>query len=37
VNEQHPDVIARINDLVARHRADLVGPPSQLEIPLAKD
>jgi arylsulfatase A-like enzyme len=37
VNEQHPDVTARIRELVERHRADLVAPPSQLEIPLPAD
>lgn len=34
VSADHPDVLAEINTLVARHRADLVAPPSQLEIPL---
>ncbi len=34
LNEQHPEVIAQIDALVAEHRRDLQVPPSQLEIPL---
>lgn len=31
VQADHPDVIQRIEEIVQRHRADLVAPPSQLE------
>ena len=34
VSADHPAVLAEINTLVERHCADLVVPPSQLEIPL---
>ncbi|MPZ16990.1 MAG: sulfatase-like hydrolase/transferase [Luteitalea sp.] len=34
-SKDHPGVVAEINQLVERHRADLKAPPSQLEIPLA--
>ena len=35
INEAHPEIIARIDALVAEHRQHLDPPPSQLEIPLA--
>jgi arylsulfatase A len=34
VNEEHPEVLARIAEIVAEHRANLDPPESQLEIPL---
>lgn len=34
VNQDHPDVLAEIETLVAEHRQHLIAPPSQLEIPL---
>lgn len=35
VADEHPEVIARIREIVERHRAELKTPPSQLEIPLS--
>ena len=32
VAKHHPDVIAGIQDLVSRHKAELQAPPSQLEL-----
>lgn len=34
IAEKHPDVITNIRQEVKRHKAKLVAPPSQLEIPL---
>jgi arylsulfatase A len=34
LSKENPDVIAAIEEIVERHRADLDPPPSQLEIPL---
>lgn len=34
LNEQHPEILEQIQNIVAAHRENLVAPPSQLEIPL---
>ncbi|MEX2113752.1 MAG: hypothetical protein WD845_11240 [Pirellulales bacterium] len=32
VSQDHPEVIAQIRQLVSQHQAELVAPPSQLEL-----